>query len=588
MKLYQTVWLVFLTLTCAFGQTTVYVATTGSDSTGDGSADNPYLTISNGVAQATAGDLVLVNPGVYTQNVNVYINKDITVRGMNAPTGVVITTRYPDVSYSTRCVRVSSAGAVFDGFTLEKGYPPNNDVNQYSCGGGILVEAGLASNCIVRENLGFRGGGVALFNSNAVMRGCWISNNYASLAGGGVMFGDRYGDKGGASLLDSVVSSNTTPVTGGGIYTKSTNGVISNCTIAANYVPSTGGGNGGGIYVRGPGMLVTDSIVSNNASEVSGAGIGVYDVGYAIIRNSLIVGNKARIAGAGIHVYRTSPAGGAMISNCVIRGNQASASGLAIYGVGLCDGYSSGATSTGRLTVVDTKIIENGGELCRFGGGVWVYTHGTASFHNCEIISNSLAYNWSSGGGMLVCTGSASVVVQNCLIAGNRTIIGPNGSGGGLFFSGELGAKSGPNPLQAAVESCTIIGNSVSNDYGGMNVLAGNMTVLNCVVASNSAGLNYPDMRGDTAYIAPVYFSCSPALTNSENGNITNAPGFMDYAAGDFRLAGGSPCVSTGTNQPWMADAVDLDGRPRLDRFVRRTDMGCYEYIPPGALFNLR
>lgn len=342
MKFIKSAGLLFLTLTSTFGQTTVYVATTGSDTDGNGSEVNPYLTISNGVAQAAAGDLVLVNPGVYTQNVNVYIAKDITVRGMNAPTGVVLTTRYPDVNFSTRCARVSSAGAAFEGFTLEKGYPPNNFVNQYGCGGGILVEAGLASNCIVRENLGWRGGGVALFNSNAVMRGCWISNNYSVYAGGGVMFGDIYGDKGGASLLDSVVSSNTTPVNGGGIYTKSTNGVVSNCTIAANYVSNSGGAVGGGIYILGKGMLITDSIISNNTSEFGGGGIGISTVGYPIIRNNLIVGNKAKTAGAGIHSYLTSRTGGAMISNCVIRGNQALASGTAVFGVGLCDGYAHG------------------------------------------------------------------------------------------------------------------------------------------------------------------------------------------------------------------------------------------------------
>lgn len=244
------------------------------------------------------------------------------------------------------------------------------------------------------------------------------------------------------------------------------------------------------------------------------------------------------------------------------------------------------ATSSGTLAVVDTKIIENGGELCRFGGGVWVYTHGTASFHNCEIISNSLVNNWSSGGGMLVCTGSASVVVQNCLIAENR-ITATNGSGGGLFFSSELGAKAGPNPLQAAVESCTIAGNSVSNYYGGMNI-SDNVSVFNCLMASNAAGLGNPDMSGDATNIAPVFFSCSPALTNAENGNVTNSPLFADDASVNYRLAPESPCINLGTNRTWMLDAVDLDGRPRIDRFIRRADMGCYEHIPRGVMFSFR
>ena len=63
---------------------------------------------------------------------------------------------------------------------------------------------------------------------------------------------------------------------------------------------------------------------------------------------------------------------------------------------------------------------------------------------------------------------------------------------------------------------------------------------------------------------------------------------FAGYGAGNYRMAQGSPCINTGTNLPWMADAVDLDGRCRLDRFSRQVDMGCYEYLPQGIIFNLR
>ncbi|MGI6088308.1 MAG: choice-of-anchor Q domain-containing protein, partial [Kiritimatiellia bacterium] len=70
--------------------------------------------------------------------------------------------------------------------------------------------------------------------------------------------------------------------------------------------------------------------------------------------------------------------------------------------------------------------------------------------------------------------------------------------------------------------------------------------------------------------------------------NTTNAPVFVNSDAGDYRLAQGSPCINTGTNLPWMAEAVDLDGRPRIDRFSRLPDMGCYEHMPQGMILNLR
>jgi hypothetical protein len=36
-----------------------------------------------------------------------------------------------------------------------------------------------------------------------------------------------------------------------------------------------------------------------------------------------------------------------------------------------------------------------------------------------------------------------------------------------------------------------------------------------------------------------------------------------------------------------MTDAVDLDGHRRLDRYSRIVDMGCYEYLPSGALITI-
>ena len=69
---------------------------------------------------------------------------------------------------------------------------------------------------------------------------------------------------------------------------------------------------------------------------------------------------------------------------------------------------------------------------------------------------------------------------------------------------------------------------------------------------------------------------------------ITDYPKFVDPAGNDYRLAAGSPCINTGWRQDWMKDDVDLDGRPRLDRFTRLADIGCYEYVFPGTMFHMR
>src|ERR1700723_4241273 len=50
--------------------TNLYVATTGNDSTGDGSIGNPWLTLNHANAQApTAGTCINVAPGTYAAGV---------------------------------------------------------------------------------------------------------------------------------------------------------------------------------------------------------------------------------------------------------------------------------------------------------------------------------------------------------------------------------------------------------------------------------------------------------------------------------------------------------------------------------------
>lgn len=76
----------------------IYVATTGSDVTGDGTSGNPYATISHAVTQAVSGDEVLIGAGTYPGALT--INKSVTLRSQNGvKTDVVI-------SHSTTTITV--------------------------------------------------------------------------------------------------------------------------------------------------------------------------------------------------------------------------------------------------------------------------------------------------------------------------------------------------------------------------------------------------------------------------------------------------------------------------------------------------
>lgn len=80
-----------LTMLCnlyipAFSQT-IYVAPSGNDVSGNGTAGNPYRTITQGIAMASTGNTIQLGSGTY--NELVVINKSVTIDGVNASQATV-------------------------------------------------------------------------------------------------------------------------------------------------------------------------------------------------------------------------------------------------------------------------------------------------------------------------------------------------------------------------------------------------------------------------------------------------------------------------------------------------------------------
>jgi hypothetical protein len=118
------------------------------------------------------------------------------------------------------------------------------------------------------------------------------------------------------------------------------------------------------------------------------------------------------------------------------------------------------------------------------------------------------------------------------------------------------------------VENCTVVGNDICFPYaGGSKGVHGQ--VCN-VIGDQAPVFAFTPMNG-------AFFNCCFPSTNTliGSGNRAGAPGFVNAADGDFHLAKDSPCLNAGTNRPWMAEAMDLDGRPRMRGGT--VDLGCYE-----------
>ena len=156
----------------------LHVATTGTDSTGDGSEENPFATIQHGIDAANDGDTVLVQPGVFSETVN-YEGKNIVVGSqalMNGDTSYIRQTII-DGGGTDRCVYVSqgeNSNALLYGVTLQNGYASSGG------GGGILINGSSPriQRCLIINNTAYSsGGGMALQYSDAVIDNCTIAGN---------------------------------------------------------------------------------------------------------------------------------------------------------------------------------------------------------------------------------------------------------------------------------------------------------------------------------------------------------------------------------------------------------------------------
>jgi parallel beta-helix repeat protein len=280
------------------------------------------------------------------------------------------------------------------------------------------------------------------------------------------------------------------------------------------------------------GITITNGYHSRN-------GGGVYCsifAAQAVLTNCIVTGNVAGSAGGGmirgianncmfINNSTLNSGGGkfrGVANNCMFFGNSAASSG---------GGMSYGMASNSKFE----------GNIAKYGGGLGA----NSIAHNC-----TSSGNWANrhGGGIF------QSVAQNCTISGNSAAI----NGGGMYSS--------------TAYNCTISGNSAATKGGGMY----RGTACNSIIWHNWAGESAMDL-----YRVVSTNSCAPDVQHGFEGNITNAPVFIDPENGDYRLLATSPCIDAGSND-LVTTATDLDGNDRIiDGDLDGTatvDMGAYEF----------
>ncbi|HPG40254.1 MAG TPA: T9SS type A sorting domain-containing protein [bacterium] len=179
----------------------IYVAKLGSDQTGTGAIDSPYLSINKAIKIATTPDTIVVNEGVYTERIEL-LNKSLIIKSLQGPQ---LTEINGNNEYSV--IKVSGGSLHLEGFTIKDGYTN-------SFGGGIIAASAdlTITNCIFMHNRAetyqwSRGGALVFTNADSalnnrvVISNCRFDGNYASNYGGALAFKTSFSNAAGVDVL---------------------------------------------------------------------------------------------------------------------------------------------------------------------------------------------------------------------------------------------------------------------------------------------------------------------------------------------------------------------------------------------------
>ncbi|MEM7828620.1 MAG: choice-of-anchor Q domain-containing protein, partial [Candidatus Aenigmatarchaeota archaeon] len=495
------------------------------------------------IDSASDGDLIIVGPGIYRENVILY--KDIKLQGSGAGSTIIFANPSPaerlrawhqkvrDIYGSDPFLATEAPGILVLGQTLAYNNPPKLidglQIFGAIAGGGIYVydstDGLIISNNKISGNQGTIGGGIAIgspdidtTNINLVIRNNQIIKNGGIQGGGGIAI---YSGSDNYTITENLIGGNFSRFNGGGIAHNglSNNGMISKNKIVFNEVAFGGAsfGDGAGIYigglppalnVPGPGsgsVTIDSNLIQGNLSGTgSGAGISARYVNgtdaentpYSlIIVNNIIVNNVAGYAGGGIFLQDVI---NASIINNTIANNDSTATAANAFMAG-------GSVSLPQ------------------GAG---------------IVSNIHSIGLSS----IVGEGYSDPVLQNNIIYNNRSFTFDANSGTLTFqYAWDLEVKGMATPSYLSPEYCllTTLQSPDGGDYSGNG-----------------------NISSAPSFIKEYLNNIITASVIDEGGNfVTVRFTPLKIEEGDYHIKGDSPAVDAGTAVTLSYD-YDGDTRP--------------------------
>ncbi|MFH1616633.1 MAG: right-handed parallel beta-helix repeat-containing protein [Planctomycetota bacterium] len=453
---------------------------------------NQYARIQWAINDANNGDMVIVAPGTYQENID-FLGKAITLISTDP--------NDPNITAST-IINGSQTNDVNIGSVVT--FRSGEGTNSVLC--GFTITGGTGTWLAVSwEYKGLRwnrcGGGVVCYNMSApTIRNNYFIGNIAGQGGGIYIYGDP-----GSNPNDPINPSvHITPLVVDNTFLNNSAIVNHGFEPPNQDYPNNDHGDGGAIVgFQGVDAVITGNLIQENDADFYGGGIHLRQWSNGAIEDNVVIGNNSML-GAGIHItYSSDPL---VRSNLVSRNTAGAGGGGGIY----VYGYSS--------PVIERNIVAE--NVCVNGAGIAVYFSSTGVIRNNFIVKNI------SGAGIRV-RGHCSPHIIHNTIADNSA----NSSSGGI----DLTENSSP----------TIENNIVAYNSPGYGIYCDQLSVpvlrYNNIYNSDSANYcpNLTDQTGINGNIsAPASFvdrdannyhlRQNSACINSGDLNFID-PGAADY-----------------------------------------------------------
>ena len=340
------------------------VSNSGSDSTGDGSADNPFATIQYGIGAASDGDTVVIYEGVYYEEIDAG-NRELTIGSLfmfDNNNESIIENTILDGENSHRLYNLDNAQVSLIGMTMQNGYAEN-------WGGAIIGGSGdlTIRNCRFTENYAGISGGVMDLNGDNLIISNSVFYNNSSARASVINVGNSTNTERtiNVSIKESVFRANTGERRGAINVWGSDTTLINNC----EFIENISGRYGGGFIVHDTKYLEIDSCIikDNKSLRGGGGGLNIWSIDGGIISNSIFSGNIVMdttetdtFRGGGIHLWADATL---TIRNCTITNNTAPLAGaIAIKHNSHCTIVNSiiwGNGSTNQIGIYDDLFDED-------------------------------------------------------------------------------------------------------------------------------------------------------------------------------------------------------------------------------------